>query len=98
MGILNMDKLEEALNAMWVPEDHINEYMSKKAVRKGKVEVVGININNMKVMVKFLKQMYHSGHFDEADLTEWDKKTQAQITYTYAQLFFIEKTRTRCCT
>ena len=52
-----------------------------------------MNINDAQMVVKFVKQMYHSGHFDEQDLTSWESRTAANKTYANAKTYFQAKYR-----
>ncbi len=72
-------------------EDHINEYFSKMTLKREKLQNAGIIISNEQVAIKIVKQMFLCRHFDEVDLTAWERKPVAQKTLTNAKTFFIDK-------
>ena len=43
------------------------------------------------MVVKFVKQMNHSGNFDKTDLTNWDQRATADKTYANAKTYIQEK-------
>ena len=91
VGTLDLDRMKEDLNEPWQGEDHINEYIRKLNDRREKLQDAGVNVSENQMTIKFVKQMYRCGHFDELDLTAWEKKTAANKTYANAQAYFTEK-------
>ena len=48
-------------------------------------------VSDQQMVVKFVKQMNHSGNFDKTDLTNWDQRTTADKTYANAKTYIQEK-------
>ena len=93
MGTMDLDQLEESLNEPWNADDHINEFIRKLDEKREKLNGAGIAVSDQQIVVKFVKQMYHSGNFDELDLTNWERRATADKTYANAKTYFQEKYR-----
>ena len=91
MGTLDIDQLEKELDANWETDDHINEYIRKLEERRKHLKEAGIEVTDSQILLKFVKQMYLSGHFDENDMTDWEKKTTNQKTVEEAKRYFKKK-------
>ncbi len=52
---------------------------------------VRVNVLDMQMMLKFVKQMYHSANFDVTDLIELEEKASADKTFANAETFFQDK-------
>ena len=88
---MELDQLQEALDKHWENDDNINEFIRRLENNRERLYESGINISNEQMAVKFVKQMYISGHFDETDLMDWEKKPSLQETYDNAKIYFKEK-------
>lgn len=89
--LTSLFEFEEAVNALWEPTDHINEYIKKQAMRKERLQDVRVNVLDMQMMLKFVKQMYRSGNFDVTDLIELEEKASTDKTFANAKTFFQDK-------
>ena len=77
LGTMDLDQLETSLNDAWATDDHVNEFIRKLDDKREKFNTAGIAVSDQQMVVKFVKQMYHSGNFDEQDLTNWERKAMA---------------------
>ena len=93
MGTLDIDKLEKALNDQWETEDHIIEYLSKMKLKREKLQAAGITISDEQMVIKIVKQMFLCGHFDELELTTWERRIKEQKTLEDVKTYFGEKYR-----
>ena len=93
VGTLDIDKLEKALNDPWETEDHISEYLSKMKLKREKLQAAGITISDEQMVIKIVKQMFLCGHFDELELTAWERRAKEQKTLEDAKTYFGEKYR-----
>ena len=55
------------------------------------MQYAGITISDEQMAIKIVKQMFLCGHFDEVDITAWERKPVAQKTLANAKTFFIDK-------
>ncbi|KAL7478346.1 LOW QUALITY PROTEIN: hypothetical protein ACHAW6_006995, partial [Cyclotella cf. meneghiniana] len=93
LGTMDLDQLETSLNDAWATDDHINEFIRKLDDKREKLNTAGIAVSDQQMVIKFVKQMYHSGNFDEQDLTNWERKAMADKTYVNAKTYFQGKYR-----
>lgn len=91
VGTLDIDKLESMLNNPWEAEGHIIECLSKMTLKRQKLQTAGINRSDEQMAIKIVKQMFMCRHFDEVDLTTWERKPAAQKTLVNAKTFFSKK-------
>ena len=98
LGTMDLDQLEAALNDAWENEDHINEFIRKLEDKNSKVQEAGVDVSDVQIMVKLVKQMYHSGQFYEVDMTNWERKATTDKTYANAKTYFQEKYMRKSCT
>ena len=52
---------------------------------------MGIVVSDQQMVVKIEKQMYHSGNFDQQNLTNCQRKEMADKMYANAKTYFQEK-------
>ncbi len=55
------------------------------------MNVAEMTVSDQQMVVKFVKQMYHMGNFDKADLTSWEQRATADKTYANAKTYIQEK-------
>ncbi len=97
LGTMDLDQLETSLNDAWATDDHVNEFIQKLDDKREKLNTAGIAVSDQQMVIKFVKQMYHSGNFDEQDLTNWERKAMADKTYANAKNTFRESIKRRSC-
>ena len=71
--------------------DHINEYLSKMKLKREKIQAAGITISDEQMVIKIVKQMFLCGHFDELELTAWERRAKKQKTIEDVKTYFGEK-------
>ena len=49
-------------------------------LKKEKLQVAGITIGDEQMVIKIVKQMFLCGHFDEIELTTWERRSKEQKT------------------
>lgn len=52
------------------------------------MESVRVTVRNEQVVVKLVKQMYHSRQFNKVDMTNWEKKAATDKTWDNAKIYF----------
>lgn len=80
LGTLVVKKFAWEINVPWSNDDHVGEYIWKQVTRKEKLAAMGSDVCDPKMMVKFIKQMYHLGHFVEQDMKNGEKKAMGEKT------------------
>ena len=71
----------------------MNVFIQKLDDKREKLNTAGIAVSDQHMVVKFVKQMYHSGNFDEQDLTNWDRNAMEDKTYANTKTYFQGKYR-----
>ena len=70
---------------------HINEFICKLEDKRRKVQEATVDVSDAQIVVKLVKQMYHSGQFDEVDMTNWERNATADKKYANAKIYFQDK-------